>query len=266
MEIENQDKRREVLSKNLKAIIVVIGTEILKGIIQDTNSHWLSKQLTKIGIDVRRIIAVPDDPMEISDAVKQSLKLGDIVIVTGGLGFTDDDITLSSVANSLGLGLELNSEAMDMIRRRIGSRDIRQFIKAAYIPRGGKPLYNRVGISPGVYLSLDKKYIFILPGVPAEMKAIYRDHVEPMLQRLTGRYVRTITVLTNHMIEADVNEKINLLRQKYPSIYFKTHAEKPVRISITIEGKSVEEVMEKINLIKNELRKLISIKEIYLEE
>ena len=266
METENQDKRREVLSKNLKAIIVVIGTEILKGIIQDINSHWLSKQLTKIGIDVRRIIAVPDDPMEICDAVKQSLKLGDIVIVTGGLGFTDDDITLSSVANSLGLGLELNSEAMDMIRKRIGSRDIRQFIKAAYIPRGGKPLYNRAGISPGVYLSLDKKHIFILPGVPAEMKAIYRDHVEPMLQRLTRRYVKTIIVLTNHMIEAEVNEKINLLRQKYPSIYFKTHAEKPIRISITIEGKSVEEVMEKINLIKNELRKLISIKEIYLEE
>ncbi len=257
---------REVLSKDLKAIIIVIGTEILKGIIQDTNSHWLSKQLTKIGIDVRRIIAIPDDPMVISDVVKQSLELGNIIIMTGGLGFTEDDITLSSIAGSLGLSLELNNEAVEMIRMRIGNRDIRRFIKAAYIPRGGVPLYNKVGVSPGVYLSLDKKHIFILPGVPAEMKAIFTDYIEPMLQRLTGRYAKTVIVLTNHMIEAEVNERIKPLKQKYPSAYFKTHAEKPVKLSITIEGKSVVEVMEKINLIKNELRKLISIKEIYLEE
>lgn len=254
------------MKDNPKAIIVVVGTEILKGIIQDTNSHWLSKHLTKIGINVRRIYAVPDDPMEISDVIRQSLKLADIVIVTGGLGFTDDDITLSSIADSLNLDLELNSEALEMIRSRIGSDELNKFIKAAYIPRGGKPLYNRVGISPGVHLIINGKHMFILPGVPSEMKSIYKEYVEPLLQRLTGRYVKTIIVLTNHMVEAEVNEKIKPLRHKYPSTYFKTHAGEPVKISITIEGKSIEEVMDKINSIRDDLEKVISVKEIFFKE
>ncbi|MEM1628536.1 MAG: molybdopterin-binding protein [Desulfurococcaceae archaeon] len=244
------------------AVVIVVGTELLKGIVIDTNSHWLAGKLTSLGIEVKRIIVVPDSVEDIEEVVRRSIELADIVLITGGLGFTEDDVTLQGVAKALNVDLELNREALEMIRSRAGSLDHTRLVKAAFIPKGGNPLPNDVGISPGVFIKTNNKYIIVMPGVPVEMETMFQKHVEPMLIEICGRISKTITVITGHSIEAEVDERIKRLRLKYPMAYFKTHAEMPVRISVTITGRNEEEINDLLKKIVEDLGNALIVREI----
>lgn len=250
---------------SLKASIIVIGTELTKGLVQDVNAHQIAKELTYIGVEVNRIIIVPDDRREIEWALKKCLELSDVVITTGGLGFTEDDVTIEAAASTLGLPLKLNTEVLEMIKSKIG-REVKWEVKAAYLPMGSKPLYNRAGISPGAYVKVDDKHLFLLPGVPVEAMTIFQDHVKPFLEALLRQHVSraTIVIETMHEVEAEVDEKIRQVKAKHPLAYFKTHAVKPVKLIVTItaDKKYLERL---INEILSDLKLAIDIKDVKVE-
>jgi len=237
-----------------RAAIVVVGSEILRGVVQDTNSHYLAKRLTELGFSVTRIIAVPDSHEDIAWALRESMSAADVVVATGGLGFTRDDITLEAAAAVLGRRLVLSAEALEMVKSRL-SGEVTYQVKAAYIPEGSKPLYNPVGVSPGVYLRVGEKHLFFLPGVPREMVGVFEESVAPLLLKaFGGAFSKTITVVTRHEREAEVDELIAPLRSKYPDVYFKTHATTPVRLSVTITAESREELEEKCERVVRDLK------------
>lgn len=245
------------------ACIVTVGTEITRGLIQDTNSPWLASRLSSYGVVVRRIISVPDERGEIAWAVKSCLEVADIVVVSGGMGFTRDDVTVEAVAEALGLKLVFSSEAFEMIRSRVGG-EVTYQVKAAYIPEGSRPLYNRVGVSPGVHIVLGSKHIFLLPGVPGEMRALFEDHVAPLLLS-TRKYTRIITVKTGHSVESEVDRLIEPLRAKYTWAYFKTHAKTPVELVVVIEASSPGELEERSRELVEELSKRLRVESLELK-
>lgn len=169
------------------AWIITVGNEILVGRIVNTNSSWLAEKLTFMGFRVERIITVPDRLEDIEEEVGRGVSRADVVVTTGGLGPTYDDITLEGVARAVGRRLVLNQEALEMVRRfyeKVGYELTEERLKMAYLPEGSKPLPNPVGAAPGMLLRLNGKVIASLPGVPAEMKAIFEQHLAPLLKEI----------------------------------------------------------------------------------
>jgi len=187
--------------------ILVVGNEILDGIVLDTNSHWIINQLKALNLHVKEKVTVRDELPEIARALRR-LVADDctLVFTTGGLGPTHDDKTLSGVAESFGLPMELNEEALSIVTRQYSDlhelgviktaemTDARR--KMAVLPRGAKPLDNRIGGAPGVLLDVEGAQIVCLPGVPGELKWIFDNQLLTLLkQRVEGAFAEKIIFL-----------------------------------------------------------------------
>ena len=170
----------------MRAEILVIGNEILIGKFQDTNSNFMAKRIAKYGHKLVRITAIEDDKQVISDAIQEILKRQpDIVITSGGLGPTFDDITIESIASSLNRPLELDSHTYNRIKKGYeraydkGLLKLREMTKErekmAYLPVGSIMLPNHVGVAPGVKIQEGKTTFYIFPGVPSELKKMFRE-------------------------------------------------------------------------------------------
>jgi len=179
----------------MKGVIIAVGREILTGKTLDTNSHWLAGELTALGISIRRICAVDDILEEIAGEISYTLSLGvDLVITTGGMGPTRDDMTLEAWASALGRELVLNREALGMVQEKYRTLYQRGYVdtpditpereKMAHLPQEARPLPNPVGAAPGMLLEDGGRVFIALPGVPGEMKAIFHEDVVPLLSRL----------------------------------------------------------------------------------
>lgn len=166
--------------------IIAIGNEILWGQVQDTNTYWLVKQVTGLGGQVRQAVIVPDEPEAIVREVRGALERQPALLITsGGLGPTADDLTLPTVAEALGRPLELSPQALEMMERRYARLAELGFVadaslsparkKMAYLPQGAVPLANSVGTAPGCLLRLGATTLVSLPGVPGEMVSIWEE-------------------------------------------------------------------------------------------
>lgn len=167
-----------------RAWIITIGNELLIGRIVNTNASWLASKLTSIGFRVERIVVVPDDVEEIAEEVSRALENAEVVITTGGLGPTYDDVTMEGISRALNRRLVLNREALELIERFYKSKGLEltsKRVKMAYMPEGAKPLENPVGAAPGSLVDLGKSVIIALPGVPREMQAMY-ERLETFLK------------------------------------------------------------------------------------
>ena len=173
--------------------LLMIGNEILIGKTQDTNSNWMAKRITKYGHRIKRITTIGDDLEIISSTIRDILKRSpDILISSGGIGPTFDDMTLQGIANGLNRSLELNQHAFNSIKKAyehahsIGLLKLegmtKEREKMAYLPKDSIPLPNTVGTAPGVKFNKGNSTIFILPGVPAEMKEMFRNIITPILK------------------------------------------------------------------------------------
>jgi nicotinamide-nucleotide amidase len=172
----------------IKASVVTIGNEILSGQTVDTNAAHLSTGLLTIGVPVVSSYTVRDE----IDAIVRGLELAsadaDVIITTGGLGPTDDDLTLQALAEFLGVELELRDELLEIIEKFFAGigRQMSDTNKIqAYIPAGAKALSN-IGTAPGIMAESEGKLFFALPGVPIEMKRMFAESVLPELERLAG--------------------------------------------------------------------------------
>jgi nicotinamide-nucleotide amidase len=172
----------------IKASIVTIGNEILSGQTVDTNAAHLSAELLTVGVPVVSSYAVRDE----IDAIVRGLELAsadaDVILTTGGLGPTDDDLTRQAFAKFLGVELELQDELLEKIQGFFVSRGRQMAQKnkiQAYIPAGAKALAN-IGTAPGIMAESEGKLFFALPGVPVEMEQMFEESVLPQIKRFAG--------------------------------------------------------------------------------
>ncbi len=163
-----------------KAGIISIGNELLSGDGLDTNSQWLGKQLLLMGIPTVSISIVGDDISMISDAIGHAASYCEIILITGGLGPTEDDLTRYAVADFLGAELTLRDKVLRQIRAFFKSRNItmnKTNKVQAYFPEGAKVLNNPNGTAPGMMSTYQGKLIVAMPGVPSEMKPMFTEYV-----------------------------------------------------------------------------------------
>ncbi len=165
----------------MKAIIITIGDEILMGQTLDTNSQYIAKKLTSIGIQVSEMLSVQDQHSAITHAVHYSMHNASVVIVTGGLGPTRDDKTKSILADYFGTKVELNPEAMSYLEELLISKNLpmnENNRSQAYLPKGCRVLQNFKGTAAGMWFEKDDKILISLPGVPFEMEHLMDTYIE----------------------------------------------------------------------------------------
>jgi len=179
------------------AEIIFTGNELLNGNVLNTNSGWMAKALTSLGVQVMRMTVIEDNIKVISDTLQESLgRNPDYIIMSGGLGPTYDDVTLEGVAKSLRKNLEVNPVALKMIQERyilaqkagiLRIKDVEKSMeKMAKLPAGSEPLPNPVGAAPGIMIKQGDTTIFSVPGVPVEMKAILSHSIIPRIKATLG--------------------------------------------------------------------------------
>ena len=196
----------------LKAEIVVVGSELLSPLKQDTNSIWLTERLEELGIEVTRITVVGDELAALTQTFATALENADLVISTGGLGPTADDLTRDALAGALGLELELRSEIVDDIRQKFerrGRRMSENNTRQAMLPVGAEALENPTGTAPGIRLRRGERQVVVMPGPPRELKPMFSKFIEPGLKAHTGEFVshrRRLHVTA--MGESDMDAKI----------------------------------------------------------
>jgi nicotinamide-nucleotide amidase len=197
--------------------IVTIGTELLLGFTVDTNGIEISQALAAIGVRVSRRTSVADDPAAIRDAVAGGLSRAGIVITTGGLGPTRDDITKTCIAEMFGAPLEFQEaiwlELLDRFSKfgRVPSESNRT---QAEVPRGGTVLPNPLGTAPGLWLEGPAGVVIMLPGVPNEMRGLLVNQVAPRLKaRSENRVIRSLTVRTTTIPESSLADLLGNIEE-----------------------------------------------------
>jgi nicotinamide-nucleotide amidase len=182
----------------INAAIVSIGNELLSGTSVDTNSAWLSQRLLPIGIPTVLVCRVGDDCPAIVKALRSASIESQIIIVSGGLGPTDDDLTRQAISEYCGRKLKLDEASLADIESFFAGRDKKMPERnkmQAYIPEGAQAIKNDMGTAPGIVLVEGEKMLFALPGVPAEMKRMFEKFVLPRLKKLEGRSCVSACVL-----------------------------------------------------------------------
>jgi len=203
----------------LTAEIIAIGSELLAPDRTDTNSLWLTEQLNRIGIDVKLKTIVGDDDARLEELVKDAVKRSRIVITTGGLGPTEDDITRKVVARALGRRLALDENVLNEIRARFQSFGVampERNSRQAMVIDGAEVLPNPNGTAPGLYLEEGNCSVALLPGPPREMRPMFENHVQGRLEKMSGdlRFARRIMRVAG-MGESAVDEKIAPIYSQY---------------------------------------------------
>lgn len=221
----------------LRASLLAIGNELLNGAVRDIHVFFLSRQLTRLGFCVEYAAMARDQPANIATLLHMLLESKpDILVCTGGLGPTDDDLTLSALAQALGLPLEFNVAAFAQMETHYARLWAQHYLaekdppevarKMAILPQGAQPLANPLGTAPGVQLQYGPTLIYVLPGVPAELEAIFFDVITPELR---SRFEVGVWVEGALLIHCDDEAKIapvlHAVTQRHPAVYLKSFAE-----------------------------------------
>jgi molybdenum cofactor synthesis domain-containing protein len=207
-----------------------VGKELLIGKTVNTNAHWIGARLFGIGTMLDRVLIVTDSLDEISSGLEELLeRRPDFIIVVGGLGPTPDDMTLKGVALAVGKRIKLSGVALSMIKEYYASIG-RTFEltparrKMATLPEGSTPLPNGAGTAPGVRIEHSGAVIFCLPGVPREMKRIYKTSVQPEIRKKVGKlYTSKVVMHLMGVYESTLAPQIAEALKHHPSAYIKSH-------------------------------------------
>ncbi|WGK93866.1 MULTISPECIES: CinA family nicotinamide mononucleotide deamidase-related protein [Flavobacterium] len=237
----------------MKAAIVTIGDEILIGQIVDTNSGFIAKSLDKIGIETHEMLSISDDRQHILDTFALLQNKVEVVVITGGLGPTKDDITKHTFCeyfeDTLVRNAEVENHVIDLIERALG-RVASQINKdQALVPSKCTVLYNQVGTAPGMWIKKENTVFISLPGVPYEMKYLIENQVIPKLVREYQRpYIVHKTILTYGQGESHVAERIEDWENQLPQCIKLAYLPSPgrVRLRLTARGEDKEQLEEAI--------------------
>ena len=203
----------------MNAEIIAVGSELLGPHRLDTNSLFLTEQLNGMGIEVRQKTVVGDDEAQIAAAMGAALERGEVVVVMGGLGPTADDLTRESVSRLLGRRLFRDGRIAEAIERRFGARGLRMpeiNLRQAMVLEGAEILENARGTAPGQWIQQGDRALLLLPGVPAEMEAMFEQQCRPRLEKIApGRVLLTRVLKIAGLYESQVDELAAPIYRKY---------------------------------------------------
>jgi len=205
----------------MQAEIITIGDELLIGQVVDTNSAWLGQMLNKSNIKVNRINSISDDANEIKDMLTSCMKRSELVIITGGLGPTKDDITKKTLKDFFGMSWRIDQEVIDQLEMYFKDRG-RQLMEInkiqAELPDGCITLFNEWGTAPGMWFEIDGRVVISLPGVPYEMKNIFEFKALPKIQeRFQEPSLYHKTIVTFNIPESILAKQIEDIEEQLPS-------------------------------------------------
>ncbi len=243
----------------MRAEILSIGTELLMGQIANTDAEYISKKLPEVGIGVFYHTVVGDNPGRVEECLKLALSRADVVITTGGLGPTQDDLTKETIAKVLGLSMKEDADSIGKIKeyfKRRGSLMTENNLRQGNFPEGAIILKNETGTAPGCVVTTgDSKYVIMLPGPPKELKPMFDNEVMPFLKEkaqkpLVSKFVRVVGVG-----ESSIEEKLMCLIDGQTNPTFATYAKDGnVTIRVTAsdeEGNGNELLDEAVGKIKD---------------
>jgi nicotinamide-nucleotide amidase len=246
----------------MKASIITIGNEILSGMTLDTNSSWLAGELAMIGIPVVAKTAVGDRAKEIIKAFKQALPDSDVVLCTGGLGPTCDDITKQAAAKLFGSKLKLDKPTLEYIRSRFAQRGIEMPAcnrGQAMVPENAELLFNPEGTAPGLLFRAGRKIVILMPGVPREMEAIFCGSLRERLASANrGVVIRQITLRTTGIAESAIAERLTFFEKGLAEgelAYLPTHLGVDLRLTMT--GKSAGQTDARLRKLSSKMKQLL---------
>jgi len=248
----------------MQAEIITIGDEILIGQIVDTNSAFIGKALNSIGISVYQITSIQDNTQHILKALAEAEANADIVIITGGLGPTNDDITKHTISEYFNAPLvrnDLVTKNIERLWRDYVKKPIQQVnLDQALIPSKAKALMNLVGSAPGIWIEKNEKVFIAMPGVPFEMEALMENEV---LSKLKTKYKRPFiihkTLLTYGMGESTLASKIEAWENQLPEYIKLAYLPNLGKVRLRLSGKSLDEnrLQKEINIQVKALLPLI---------
>lgn len=243
----------------MKAEIITVGTEILLGDILNTNCRYLSRELAAMGIEMYYQITVGDNEERLLKTLDESLNRSDIVICTGGLGPTEDDITKEVCAKYFGYELELHKPSLDAMIERFKHMNrvpTKNNEKQAYFPKEAYILKNDNGTAPGCIMEKEGKMIVVLPGPPREMESMFENYVKPYLSKLTDDVIESevlrIIGVGESKVENDILDIIDSQTNPTIATYAKGYE---CTLRITAKAKSVEEAKELIKPMSDEMKR-----------
>lgn len=204
------------------AEIIAIGSELLTPERSDTNSLWITGKLNELGVEVKLKTIVGDDEARLEEVIHDAVKRSDIVITTGGLGPTEDDVTRPVAARALGRALVYHDEIETFLRERFRrwGREMPEINKRqAYVIEGAEILPNPNGSAVGMFVEFDGKVVAVFPGPPSEMQPMYENHVQPRLASKAGRLRAKRRILkVSGMGESAVDEAVAPIYKSYKSV------------------------------------------------
>jgi len=242
-------------------VVVGVGNELLDGRTVNTNLAWLGKRLEDEGYSIARSVILRDDVNELSRRISEIIRdKPRVLILTGGLGPTWDDITLQGLARALHAKLVLSRSALRMIRSRIRGKLTAERKKMAFLPEGSRPLKNNKGTAPGVYVRKGSMRIVALPGVPEEMMDLFDRQVLRVIKGGLRREVRATGRMTVRGIpEADLAPMIGKVKDAISGVYIKSHVRysevglSPIEVFFSSRGKrpasDVEEALSSLGAL-----------------
>ena len=237
----------------MKSTIITIGDEILIGQILDTNSRYISQALNRIGVVVTERVSIGDSAEQIVSTLDRTLAISDVVIITGGLGPTKDDITKHTLARYYNSELVYNEQVGSFVEQLLARRGI-AFTELnrgqAMVPKCCTVLHNAHGTAPGMWFERDGKIVVSLPGVPFEMQHLIDDSVVPMLtQRFELKAIVHRTMITSGIAESILAEKIAAWEDNLPGVLHLAYLPAPnvVRLRLSayeVDGQSVSQIID----------------------
>lgn len=270
-----------------RTIIVAVGNELLIGETLDTNTNWLCRHLTALGFKIEATLTLPDKIDVISKTIKSIINDNwivfspELLIITGGLGPTEDDLTLASIAQALDTALEIDKTAYDWVKEKYQNLAKESLVsssemnpardKMARLPKGATPIKNTVGVAPAIKITYKNTTIISLPGVPQEMKGFMLGEVQTILseQFSVGAHIEKElwALCGDESILAPILSKVS---EKHPEVYIKSKAkgfEQNLRfqIKLHITGQNIV-IDEKLKAAIEDLEKNLNEHNIKLDK
>ncbi len=205
----------------MTAAVLSIGTELTRGELINSNAAWLGEQLTELGFEVREHATVDDDVQRIAEVVKRLSQEHSIIVSTGGLGPTTDDLTTEAVAKVLGVPLVRDHASYERIAEffaSIGRTVAASNEKQADFPEGASVLMNELGTAPGFSVNVGKAQLFVMPGVPREMKHIFGERIVPRIAHLGERRSHQIHLRTFGLPESQLGDALAGVEAQFPGL------------------------------------------------
>ncbi|MGH2442277.1 MAG: competence/damage-inducible protein A [Chloroflexota bacterium] len=228
----------------MDAVLLSIGSELLRGDIVDANAAYLARELSAMGFTVRRVVQVGDDLEELTGVLRRVLSLADLVICTGGLGPTEDDLTRPAIASALQEEMFTDEALVEELERRFAAMNREMApnnLQQAQRIAAAEPLANPNGSAPGWYVRKGSQIVVAMPGPPAEMQPMWRNKVVPRLRSLSPGGSAELTLLTFGMGESDLETRIADLLHRYPGVTIATYAKSTgVEVHLAARGDDTE--------------------------